>query len=387
MRFLQVSDVHLGSRIGLSWLTPAQCEEMIRCVKDTFRRAMLLAKERQVDAVLIPGDLFDDESVRPEDVSWVVSCIREISPIPVFIAPGNHDPYWPGSPYHPLWIARYPQVAWPANAHIFTAPSFQTIRSEDGAFSVTALAHTHAGEIREPLLSTRIDCGSDPVRILMVHGSREAPGVRSKDKTLPFTDDDIVRQSVSWVAAGHYHSAQTFTDSRGNPAGGYSGCPQGRGLDECGPKGALVVEVTPSGAAVEFCEIASRSFWKVGVDVTGKGLPEIMGALEAAAEAIPGGDLLYVQLSGRLGREVSLELQPGFMADRTYAFHCDSSLVAPDYDIEGLLAPQEAEGLPGRYVRRILEMKNAASDEERAVVEDALYLGLNAIYGKAPDAH
>ncbi|MCC6484334.1 MAG: metallophosphoesterase [Armatimonadetes bacterium] len=386
MRFLQVSDVHLGSRVGLNWLSPAQCEELTRCVRDTFRRAMLLAKERSVDAVLIPGDLFDDESVHPEHVSWAVSCIREIAPIPVFIAPGNHDPLWPGSPYHSMWAQRYPQSAWPENAHVFTSPTFQTLTSADGRFSVTSLAHTQSSQIQERLLSEKVDCGATPTRILMVHGSYKAVDLPEKDNTLPFTTEDLERQQVSWIAAGHYHSARIFADENGKALGAYSGCPQGRGLDECGPKGALLIETTSSGVTAEFCAISSRSLWKLSVDVTGKGLPEIMGAVENAAVEHPGGDLLYVQFTGRIAREISLEMQPGFMTDRFYAFTCDTSQVVPDYDIDALMDPAASEGLPGRFVRRIQEMKQSGA-EDQSVLDEALYLGLDAIYGKAPNAH
>jgi len=390
VRFLQVSDIHLGSRIGLGWLTPEQCEEMNRCVRDSFRRAMLLAREKQVDAVLIPGDLFDDESVKPEQVSWAVSCFKEIAPIPVFIAPGNHDPYWPGSPYHPMWTARNPQLAWPENVFIFTHPQFETVQLQGSNYSVTGIAHTNAGEIRERLLAGNIACGNAPVRVLLLHGSREAVGLPPKEKTLPFTDDELANQSVHWAAIGHYHSASIIQDSQTRQIGGYSGCPQGRGLDECGTKGALLVDITERGAKTEFVELASRGIWQMAVDVTGKGLPEIIGAIESAVAPVSAGDLVTIKLSGRLNNDTTLDFPPGFISDQVFACQCDFAAVTPDYDLEQLLTPQDCEGLPGRFAQRITELRAAAPEEEQGLFDEALYLGLDAIYGKSlrsPDAY
>ena len=93
LSFLQISDVHVDSKLTHSRFSfpKNKREARITEINALVQRAMDLAKEREVEAVLIPGDLWDDESVSRESVHRLVEAFASIYPIPVFIAPGNHD--------------------------------------------------------------------------------------------------------------------------------------------------------------------------------------------------------------------------------------------------------------------------------------------------------
>ena len=52
------------------------------------------AKENDVKAVLIAGDLFDEESVTKSTIDLLFSFIKETSNIDYFYVPGNHDEKW-----------------------------------------------------------------------------------------------------------------------------------------------------------------------------------------------------------------------------------------------------------------------------------------------------
>jgi hypothetical protein len=376
-RFLQVSDVHLGSRVNLRWLSQTQRDAVAECVSASFRAAMTLAREHEVHAVLIPGDLFDDDAVAPRHVSWAVSCFRSIAPIPVFIAPGNHDPCWPGSPYHAGWAERYPEMAWPDNVHIFTQPHFETFTSPGGEFCITGIAHTRAGTMSERLIAGDIPRADAAARVLLFHGSREFEGAPGKEKTLPFTDAELERQGFDWAAIGHYHAAALIENAKGEVIGGYSGCPQGRGLDECGEGVALVGTLDDGRVEIERVPVSARRFWSLEVPVDGRGLPEVMEAVEAAASEAAGEDLVHVKLTGRAPRELDFTFPQGFLS-RLFAFHCDRSALMPDYDLDALAA---SDGLPGRFVRRIREM-SAAGPARADLCEAAILMGLDAIHDR-----
>ncbi len=65
---------------------------------ETLRRALQIARDRQVDAFVIAGDLFEDNEIDDSIVRSAVSVFATFTDVPVFILPGNHDPFiGPGS--------------------------------------------------------------------------------------------------------------------------------------------------------------------------------------------------------------------------------------------------------------------------------------------------
>ena len=85
MKFLHLSDLHLGKRVyGYSMLEDQRAilEQIVR-----------LAKEQQVDAVLIAGDIYDKtvppgEAVQLFDWFFTALCREQIT---VLAISGNHD--------------------------------------------------------------------------------------------------------------------------------------------------------------------------------------------------------------------------------------------------------------------------------------------------------
>src|SRR5438093_12380257 len=96
-KFLQVSDLHLGAPFG--WLPAERRAERWRDQRRALEAAVRVAIDRGTDAILIPGDLFDQEGVDAEALAFAVHAFDAAGCPPVFIAPGNHDPWFPESPY------------------------------------------------------------------------------------------------------------------------------------------------------------------------------------------------------------------------------------------------------------------------------------------------
>lgn len=60
---------------------------------ETLRRALELGRKHSIDVFLIAGDLFEDNQVDERLVLSVVDLFREYSPLPIYLLPGNHDPF------------------------------------------------------------------------------------------------------------------------------------------------------------------------------------------------------------------------------------------------------------------------------------------------------
>ena len=95
VRLFQVSDLHLGRPFG--WLPPDRREERRRDQRQALERCVQEAIERGAHGMLVPGDLFDQEGIDADTLAFALETFNVAGCPPVFIAPGNHDPYFPRS--------------------------------------------------------------------------------------------------------------------------------------------------------------------------------------------------------------------------------------------------------------------------------------------------
>lgn len=80
---LHTADVHLGHRqYGL--------QQRAADIELTFEHVLGRAEATDVDALLVPGDLFDSRDVRPRTLETVEALLEDVS-VPVLVSPGNHD--------------------------------------------------------------------------------------------------------------------------------------------------------------------------------------------------------------------------------------------------------------------------------------------------------
>src|SRR5207253_6759482 len=91
--------------------------------RQSLTRILKVAAEEGCDAVLVAGDLFELDRVRPDTLEFLRSALAEVA-IPVYIAPGNHDWLSPRSPYR--------TVRWSPNVHIFANAQLEPVTLQDG---------------------------------------------------------------------------------------------------------------------------------------------------------------------------------------------------------------------------------------------------------------
>ena len=222
MKLLHASDFHLDS--PLSGLPPEKSAQRRRELRELPARLAALAKEEGVDLVLLPGDLFDGTRVYPETIRALARALGEME-VPVFIAPGNHDFYHDKSPY-----AVNP---WPDNVHIFTQPDLQAVELPRINCTVYGCAFAAPHREDDPLAGFAApDDGK--LHLLCVHGEVGPAGSYA-----PIAPKSLEHSGVAYAALGHVHAAGS--GKAGKTLWAYPGCPEGRGFDELGPKGALIV--------------------------------------------------------------------------------------------------------------------------------------------------
>ena len=391
-RFLQVSDLHLGTPLG--WLPAERREERRRDQRAALERAVREAIERGVHALLVPGDLFDQEGVDAATLAFALGAFDVSGCPPVFIAPGNHDPYSERSLY---WNARLLQaraMRWPAHVHVFTTPHWsaqpvpglQDVRVWGRCFTA------NVASLERPLAREALDsisaCAPGGFDIALFHGSREGQCPPAQTMTAPFSDEEAATGPFAYVAAGHYHAASRFIAQGGGSAGvrlAYAGSAAAVDVTETGAHGALEVRVEYGHrlpfVEIEFVELDRRRVHSLTAEVSLATSAEqvdrrVLKALDDAGATEQ--DIVTVQLSGRLARGVRCSAPGPDLRGRAFHLRLDLRRLRPDYDLE-VYREGEARTTEERFARALLERRDGEADaSQRALIESALYYGLDA---------
>ena len=155
----------------------------------------------------------------------------------VFISPGNHDWYGPGSPWE--------TVDWPENVYVFKENSAHG-RGGAGAES---------GDPRGGLLparNSRRACwraftapADGKCHIGLLHGELDGAEARYD----PIRREEAAASGLCYLALGHVHK-RTAPLTLGRTVCAWPGCPEGRGFDELGEKGFYEGTISDGGAGL-----------------------------------------------------------------------------------------------------------------------------------------
>lgn len=255
-RFVHIADVHLDTPFVSR--DEALRRRLQESVREAFGRAVDLALENRVHALLIAGDLFDNNRLTFNTEKFLVERLARLNEagIKVYYATGNHDPG------RGNYRARH--IPWPPNVYLFSDAFPQTcaVTDRDGQVVgyVTGAGHTSPAETTniaakfppEPSFvaenSSRTGSGSGcsgACHVGLLHTWVDtARGGETHDRYAPCTVADLTKKGYRYWALGHIHGRQQVL---GEPQAHYPGNIQGRNPRETGPKGALLVEVDESG--------------------------------------------------------------------------------------------------------------------------------------------
>lgn len=382
VRFLQLSDVHFGAslvggRLGLSETAIRQRQSERR---EAFTRALALVAERNLDGVLIPGDLFDDESVTTDTLRFVLHHLGALAPRPVFIAPGNHDPFGGPSPYGVESRQAARGLQWPENVVLFAHEQFHGVAwPHKPGVIVTGCGVVANLPSEDRRLKARIPRDAGDISILLFHGSRDDAGLRQGHKcTYPFSRDELLAQAFDWVALGHYHGRQVIYDDEYRPRAAYAGCLVAGGLDERDDHGVLIVTVGPEKTEVEPVRVDPRRIHLLPCDLTGStfredALSRVSTVLQAAG--VESEDMVLLELTGRRAPGLDLSFLDE-VASGYFHLRVDASRLAADVDLASYPDLDEAATTEQRFVARL---KALLEGPEAETARRALLYGLDAL--------
>jgi len=246
MRFIHCADLHLDSKMeGLpSEQSKIRREEVLR----TFERLADFASENGVSAVIIAGDMFDTTRVTIKTRDRVLSAINKHSEVDFLYLAGNHDDQ--------NFISAMDEL--PENLKVFgddwTAFNYGKIKIS-GVMLNSLNAKTVCDTLR---------LNNEELNIVVMHG--QIAGYKSEEAAEIISLPRLKDKNIDYLALGHIHSySEGVIDSRGKYA--YSGCLDGRGFDELGDKGFVLID-TNEKLTTGFIPFSSRNLYEHEFDVT-----------------------------------------------------------------------------------------------------------------------
>ena len=230
MKIFHAAALHLGSPFAS--LPPEAAQRQRKLQLEHLPRKMQYAVwKAECDLVLLAGDIFDRPRVTHHEWMTLYDSLEKMR-VPVFIAPGNHDPYTADS----IWAT----LQWPDNVHIFTG-DMEAVTLPELKCRVWGAAFR--GPEAEGLLRPIPKADDGFLEIGVFHGD---PVYDSPYN--PISKELLETCGLHYLALGHIHKRRTI-ERAGDTCYGWPGVPMGRGFDETGCCGALSVVLTAQGFA------------------------------------------------------------------------------------------------------------------------------------------
>ncbi len=350
MKLIHCADLHLDSPME-SNLSAEQARERKSELRIGFSRLVRYADEIDAAAILIAGDLFDSKQVTESTQKYVLDLIAAHPALRFFYLTGNHDR---GNDWKQLQTL-------PKNLFLF----------QDGWTTYTIENVSITGSERPN--SDTLKLNPNHINIVLLHGQDRSGNGAAKEDIIHF--GKLKGKQIDYLALGHIHEYRTTKiDERCLAC--YSGCPEGRGFDECGPKGFVLLETNGQKLLHRFIPFATRQLHTVSCDLSDL---TSQWALEQkllhTVEAIPSSDLVKVVLTGACPPDVVPNLLHlrRLLSERFYfAKLTDESHL--------LIRPEDYRNdisLKGEFIRHVLRSDLNKSEKERIIA-----CGLRALAGE-----
>lgn len=369
LTFLHTADIHFGKKfVHLGERGKAQRKQ----IKTTFSKFIDLAIECEVHGVLIAGDIFDSERVSEIDFQFFVKELKRLSAQQMysFVIAGNHDYLFEASVFN--------RKDFQSDKHIVFFDTEKTsIEIPELDLTVFGASCISKKSTKSPL-SLFDNAFSTTYGVGIIHGSFAIPEKHTPD-SYPFTVEEIEASGLHYVACGDWHSYLELPSKKTKAA--YSGSPEALDFDQTGAGKALLVKVG-SETKIEPIDIGAYSFKELELDVTGK--EDILSFIEKEAAALAGDKVIFqLSLSGIVspGQLISDSKITELLEDHFYHIRVTDK-TALEVGQEALMQYPE-EMVSGKFIRIMQEkIAQAATDEEKEVLEKALQVGLMGLEGR-----
>ena len=378
VRFIHTGDLQLG--MTRRFLDDDAQARYAQARIDVLGAIGRLVAEEQTEFVVVAGDVFETNRVRPRTVGRALEAIASI-PAPVYLLPGNHDPLDAATVYRSPTFLR----SAPPNVVVLDRPD--PVEFREGV-QVVGAPWTTKRPLRDLVAAACDPLVADPscLRVLVGHGAVDTAGEFHDPALirLPAAEAAIADGRVHYIALGDRHST-TQVGETGRIW--YAGAPEPTAHDETDAGNVLLVDLDARECKVTPRTVATWRFVAESLELDAEPglqvLPDWLDGLPAKDRTIVRLTLLgvlslaqYTELQGIIGeaREVFGSIEEWEPTSRL--------VVRPEDDDFADL------GLSGFANNAVARLRAVAAGEapDAAVARDALALLVRLVRGRAVGA-
>lgn len=357
MKIIHCADLHLDSEMNTN-LTSIQAKERKNEILLSFTKMVKYAKDNEVRIIMIAGDLFDTKNVSVKTKNIVKDCIYNNPQIDFLYLKGNHDVN--------SFLNGLDEI--PDNLKLYSN-EWSSSRYDNIVITGVELDSYNNNTIYSSLILNKND-----MNIVLMHGQESL--YAGKDNAEIINLGAMRNKNVDYLALGHIHTYKANPiDARGIYC--YCGCLEGRGYDECGAKGFVLIDTADGKLQHKFIEFSKRIIYEIPVDITGmETTSEVDVAIARAVGNIVPESLVKVILTGTI--HIDSERNLNYLSQKYnelfYSFKLyDQTKLAihiEDYRYDATLK--------GEFIRFVLE-QNYTEQDCKEIIET----GLKALAGEA----
>lgn len=302
VRLIHTADWQIGLRAGH---IPGDDGAAVRNERfEVIGRIARVAKDTDAHFVVVAGDVFEHHQLHRENTQKTFEALRGFH-CPVFLLPGNHDPYTPDALYRTEWWSR----ECPSNVTVLGRPdAFTTER-----FTILPCPLTDR-HIHQPTAWLDARPGPhDRVRVGIAHGGVKEFLVGRADPDTMMNDIPYhlaERARLDYLALGDWHGP-----GKVNERTWYSGTPEATCFEEKLPGDVLAVSIETPGAVpvVQPVRVARFAWHRLERTLLTAGDVQ---ALENELDAMPSRatTLVEIDLLGYLDLTLHTRVVTGFAA-------------------------------------------------------------------------
>ena len=358
MKILHTADLHLDSTMT-SNLDAAKAKIRRMELLKSFEAMVSYAENNDIHHILIAGDLFDKKVITALCKNIVWQSILSHSDITFYYLRGNHDDtsFFDDCDEIPINLKLFNDRKW----------SYYNVANVN-------IAGIELGDSTPSTYINELTLNEKDINIVMLHG-QDVSGLKADGEVIPISN--FKNRFIDYMALGHIHSYRLEElDNRGVYC--YPGCLEGRGFDECGECGFVVIDINEDKHIVtsEFVAFSKRCLHRVEVDVTG--LADSYSIAERMrniidSKDIPEKDLVKCELVGKM--DVDGEKDINFLVNE---LQDDYFLFKIKDRVERVVRIQDYandESLKGEFIR-VIGADESLTEEEKAEI---IHLGLRAL--------
>ena len=358
VRVVHFSDLHLDSTFTWTGASGDAARRRRQALRETLRRIVDLVQKEEAEALFSGGDLYEHDRAGPDTAEFLRQTFATLDPLPVYLAPGNHDWYGPDS--------LYALVDWTPNVHVFREPA---LRPTPLAAGMTLWGAAHCAPANTDNFLDGFRTEGPGVHLALFHGAENSwfsEQGEGKQPHAPFDASQIAEAGLDHAFLGHYHrpkDAERHT---------YPGNPDPLEFGEDGERGGVVATIDAAGTITrERHIVAQTAVHEFEIDISGYTTQQqIRGGIAEQVDGLDGFARLTVR--GDVAPEISVTESDLRDAMRAFdAVQIRLGALHPGYDFETLRTEPTVRG---QFVADVLD-EGLDPDEERRV----LMTGLRAL--------